>query len=581
MRGMRRSLLGFLTGCVLGIIPAIAQVPDANGKLVIVPGGKGARPAESPSIPNSIDPERFIIIRPKTAGPTSTQPPSHATSNPAKTSEVATSAAAAATGGPTFDYWFAVAIEGKRIGYVRWSAQLVEQKGQTFLLGTRYLRLTLARFGQTVTQWAEESTVETLAGEVMVTSMRQGIGKDQALALGGLVEGNVLKVRGEGAAAGATDTPWVEGVVGLAREPRLFREWDLPPGQQRTFPSYVPTINRVVTMTLTYEGEESRSLWPNTPPRRLRRFVTRPEPLGNIRLPASTTWVDAATGEPLLIETDFPSLGGRLAFLRTTQQAATAPVIEPVEVFQFQSIPLNRAVPGIHQRSQVVYKVTAPRDEEPQTLFAADTRQTVQNFDPKTRSYELHVSAYRGPRPGVQQPPPGPEYTASNYFINKDDPGVQRLAAKAVARLATPTAWAKALAVEKWVHDHMKAFEFSQAMATADQVAKTLSGDCTEYSMLAAAMCRALGIPARTVLGLIYATGKDGRPYLAYHMWFEVYVNDQWVPLDATLGQGGVGPGHLKISDHSWHDEKSFAPLLPVLRTLTARPTVEIIQIRP
>src|SRR5262245_46442313 len=118
-------------------------------------------------------------------------------------------------------------------------------------------------------------------------------------------------------------------------------------------------------------------------------------------------------------------------------------------------------------------------------------------------------------------------------------------------------------------------------MATADNVAKTLSGDCTEYAMLAAAMCRAVGVPSRTALGLIYAPGKDGKPFLAYHMWFEVYAGDQWVPLDATLGHGGVGPGHVKITDHSWYDEKSFAPLLPVLRALTVKPTVEVVKVGP
>ena len=74
---------------------------------------------------------------------------------------------------------------------------------------------------------------------------------------------------------------------------------------------------------------------------------------------------------------------------------------------------------------------------------------------------------------------------------------------------------------------------------------------------------------------------RDGKPFLAYHMWFEVYAEGQWLPLDATLGQGGIGPGHIKITDHSWHEEKSFAPLLPVLRALMAKPTVEVLKVGP
>jgi hypothetical protein len=64
-------------------------------------------------------------------------------------------------------------------------------------------------------------------------------------------------------------------------------------------------------------------------------------------------------------------------------------------------------------------------------------------------------------------------------------------------------------------------------------------------------------------------------------MWTEVYADKQWLPIDATLGQGGVGPGHIKITHHSWHDERTFAPLLPVLRSLTARPRVEVLKVSP
>jgi hypothetical protein len=51
-------------------------------------------------------------------------------------------------------------------------------------------------------------------------------------------------------------------------------------------------------------------------------------------------------------------------------------------------------------------------------------------------------------------------------------------------------------------------------------------------------------------------------------MWTEVWVDGQWKSLDATLGLGRVGAAHLKISDQSWHDERTLTPLLPVVRVL-------------
>jgi len=476
-------------------------------------------------------------------------------------------------------------VDGQRIGYVQWGAKKAKAKNEDreLLVGVKYQNFTVARFGQVVNQWGEESTVETPAGDILITGMRQGIGKDQALVLNGMVDGKTLKITGEGVAKHASDTPWPPGVVGCVREPALFKEKPLKAGESFDYPSYIGVVNRVVKMTATLEGEETLALWPKEPARKLLKYTTKMEPVGNFRLPPATTWVDAETFEPLKMEFDFPGFGGRVSFLRTTQEAARVAVARPIELFQAQSIRLDREIPGIHRADRVVYKITAPKDDEPGSLFATDPRQTVKNLDAKAKTFELHVVGSHGPvRGAAAQPAPGKEFTLSNYFINWDNDGVKGHAAAAVKGLAAAaTDWDKAVAIERWVNRNMKAFEFSQAMATADNVAKTLSGDCTEYAMLAAAMCRAVGVPSRTVLGLVYAPAKDGKPYLAFHMWYEVYADGQWLPLDATLAHGGVGAGHVKIADHSWHDEKTLAPLFPVLRVLTAKPAVAVGKVEP
>jgi predicted transglutaminase-like cysteine proteinase len=565
-------------------VPSPAQPPKS-----VFPGDppplviKPKKPGE-PEQPDPLEKPGFIIIRPNGKTPALVTQPNTPTQPTQPTQLVAGSLAVPAPGQPkleadvVFDYWFAAAVDGQRIGYVQWGAKRVKRKDRELLVGVKYQNFTVARFGQVVTQWGEESNVESLTGEIYVTGMRQGIGKDQALVLNGVVEGKTLKVTGEGAAKGASDTPWPEGVVGVVREPALFKEKKLKVGESFDYPAYIGVINRVVKMTVTLEAEESLALWPKEPARKLLRYISKMEAVGNFKLPPATTWVDAETFEPLKMEFDFPGFGGRVTFLRTTKDAATAAVMRPVELFNAQSIRLDREILGIHSGRSVVYKVSVPKDDEPGSLFPTDLRQEVKNLDAKAKTFELHVQASRGPaKNAAAQPAPGKEFTGSNYFINWDNAGVKGHATAALKGVpATANNWDKAVAIERWVNRNMKAFEFSQAMATADNVAKTLTGDCTEYAMLAAAMCRAEGIPSRTVLGLVYAPTRDGKPYLAYHMWFEVYAEGQWLPLDATLGMGGVGPGHLKIADHSWHDEKTFAPLLPVLRVLSAKPAVTV-----
>jgi transglutaminase/protease-like cytokinesis protein 3 len=101
----------------------------------------------------------------------------------------------------------------------------------------------------------------------------------------------------------------------------------------------------------------------------------------------------------------------------------------------------------------------------------------------------------------------------------------------------------------------------------ASVTARELRGDCRHYALLTAALCRAQGVPARPVVGLLYVQ-KGGQPQLGFHMWTEVWIDGQWLGLDATLGRGGVSAAHLKIADHSWQGAQSLTPLLPAHRVL-------------
>ena len=117
----------------------------------------------------------------------------------------------------------------------------------------------------------------------------------------------------------------------------------------------------------------------------------------------------------------------------------------------------------------------------------------------------------------------------------------------------------------------MKKKNFSTALASAAEVAKSLEGDCTEHACLLAAMLRVQKIPSRVAVGLVYA---DRLAAFGGHMWTEAWLDGKWVPLDATLGKGGIGPGHIKLADSSLADDgpapvTSFVPLMNMLSNVT------------
>ena len=75
--------------------------------------------------------------------------------------------------------------------------------------------------------------------------------------------------------------------------------------------------------------------------------------------------------------------------------------------------------------------------------------------------------------------------------MTSDDVRVRSLAQRVTRGMVDP--WEKATAINKWVAQNIRRKNFKVAFAAAGEVARNLSGDCTEHSVLTAAMCRAAG----------------------------------------------------------------------------------------
>jgi transglutaminase-like putative cysteine protease len=82
--------------------------------------------------------------------------------------------------------------------------------------------------------------------------------------------------------------------------------------------------------------------------------------------------------------------------------------------------------------------------------------------------------------------------------------------------------------------DHMSAVDVNQRR----------EGVCRDFAHLGIALCRALCIPARMVVGYLH-----GLQPMDLHAWFEAYVGDRWYTFDATQktprgGRVTVAYGH-------------------------------------
>jgi transglutaminase-like putative cysteine protease len=472
--------------------------------------------------------------------------------------------------------WDAAYLEGAKVGFAHTTVRDLEHDGQKLLRTVMELDLSIKRYNATARLRMETGTDETPDGKVLAVVLRQFQGNDQQVLLTGVVEGRQLHLK---TADGRLDTkiPWNDQVVGLYRQDQLFREHKVRPGDSFSYLSYEPTITSIVTVHVTVKDPEEVEVLGKK--RKLLHVEAVPDkvrgPQGPIPLPSLASWLDDDL-QPVRNEMDLQPLG-KIVLYRTSRATAlaagTGAVARTRDIGFNSLVRLNRTIPRPYDTRSVVYRITLKGDDEPATAFARDERQTIRNVT--GASFELDVHAVRAPRT-VENPRPGKdEYLRSCLYVNSDDARVRDYARRAVGDETDP--WKKAQRIEGWVHDHVR-LDNSAPFAHADQVAVSLRGDCRHKAILAAAMCRAAGVPSRTAVGLVYADDRQAGPVMAFHMWTEVWVDGQWLAIDGTIGQGSIGADHIKIADHSWYDTPSETPLLPVARVL-GKVSIEVLHV--
>ena len=111
------------------------------------------------------------------------------------------------------------------------------------------------------------------------------------------------------------------------------------------------------------------------------------------------------------------------------------------------------------------------------------------------------------------------------------DPEIRQLAERAVAGLADSAEKADSLAL--FVHDHLS-YSYTAGGRTVLDTVRDRSGDCTEFADLYTTLARAVGLPARTVIGLAYQAHAGA---FDLHAWNEVAIDGHWHGVDPTWGR--------------------------------------------
>jgi Transglutaminase-like superfamily len=467
--------------------------------------------------------------------------------------------------------WDAVYLGGSKIGYIHTFVQKVPDHGVDYLRVRIDIEQRLKRRDDETVIRLRYGTIETLDGEVLKLDTRTEAGQTQDIRVHGDVIKHQMKlVIDAGGQRQQRVIPWGPDVHGPYGAEQSMARKPMKEHEKRPLKMYIPELNKVCDVLL-----ESRTYEPillgdgaKRPLLRIDQATTvdgKRRPEYDARL-----YVDK-DGQVLKSEQDV--LGGMVVY-RTTEEAARAPA-GPIKFDLILStvLKVDRKIASPDQTRHIKYRLTL-KGSEPAKVFPADARQSIQaqESDPNSAILEIKSS---GPLDGeAAGGEVAAEFRTPNALIDSDDVRVRSLATRVTRGVIDP--WAKATAINQWVHQNIKDKDFSTAFAAAGEVARNLKGDCTEHAVLAAAMCRAVAIPSRVVVGLLYVDDLGG---FGFHMWDEVYVNNRWVAIDPAWGQATVDAVHIKLSDSSLDGVAPFETFLPVI-AVSGRLSIEPIEIR-
>jgi hypothetical protein len=464
------------------------------------------------------------------------------------------------------EQWQVIHLGKDRIGYSRSTETKRRVEGRTLVMTENEMRMTVKRFSQELKMTTLLSTTETVRGDLLSFTFEMKNPPAGSLTMTGTVDESrtdpgTRMLLLETTTAGRKREqriPLRAGVKSPAYVDRFVRNRPLTPGEVRTLDTFLPELGKTSTVRLTASGMASVKLLDGE---RVDLLKVRIEQSALPTMPV-VAYLDE-TGKTL--RTDTPFLTSAMSTYTVSKEEALKAIAgAELDIAVNSLIHLKKPLRRGHRTSKAVYRISTPGDD-PANYLVADEGQKIEPVDDETVLLTVKTLPMPG---GYKKVAIDPEYLENSQYLQADDFRVQQHAKRATGGELNPAR--AAVRLERYVSEKLTQKNFSTALASAAEVAQNLEGDCTEHAVLLAAMLRASKIPSRVAVGLVYI---ESRSSFGGHMWTEAWIDGQWIPLDATLGRGGIGAAHIKLAQSSFSDEgaapvTAFLPLLRVLGSM-------------
>lgn len=419
----------------------------------------------------------------------------------------------------------AAIMMGEKVGYMLTQREV---KGNE-VIHDIMMTLTVGRGPVSITVIQKNRHVETLDGKPLRFESTQDMSGMVSTTQGTVKDGQMTVTKVIGGQTTTSTQPWPKDALMSEGVRLLTRKQGLKPGTKYEYSQFSDETLEGLRSELTVgERETIKVLGRDVEAARLEGVIHMPH--GEV--PASMH-VDAEFNT-LRAEMDLGMM--KVELLKCDEAFAKSPVKSTKDFLDAFMLASPKPIPA--KARKAVFTLKRRQADKPFTLVETDSQKVKQNDDGTTT---VTVELLNLPK-GEKMPYRGDNAAAlealkSSTFVQSQD---EKIVAKAREIVGSTTDAAEAAdKLAEWVRRSMKAdaaTSLSVGYGSASEVLRTLKGDCTEHSVLLAALCRAVGIPARTAMGEIYADEFLGRKQiLGGHQWTQVYLGGKWIDLDATL----------------------------------------------
>lgn len=284
-----------------------------------------------------------------------------------------------------------------------------------------------------------------------------------------------------------------------------------------------------------------------------------------------TTWID---DDGMLFGLEY-QIDGMIFASRLADATVVDTEFDPPEMAGLSVVVPDKPIKNVSRQRKIVYELkydAGDLDIKP----VITSQQSVKSLGKGKAQVTVDLSAKPETTKDDQ---PNKSHLDNSIMIDHEDELVRKLAKQAVVKLdEDATAIEVAKACKRFVTAHVDGFSLSVGDGSASEVARTKEGDCTECSVLLAAMLRVHGIPSRCVNGLVYSEDDfvGQKDVFVYHMWTQAWIQTEegkpgkgyWLDLDSAMWRYSAGHIALGVSAMGDDNQEDLIKLLPMQQNL-------------